>query len=88
VKAAPPNRLLDAVRQKVVDQVAAHCGAASGQSHLGPSHRLDRLDVFVAATDLFLWKLLRRDLDRSQDKTRNVLAALLEGLTGPNHPRP
>lgn len=54
----------------------------------GDAGRDARLDAFVAATDLFLWKLLRRDLDRSQDETRNVLAALLEGLTGPNHPLP
>jgi len=40
-----------------------------------------RLDAFVAATDLYLWKLLRRDLGRTEAETRRVFAALLEGLT-------
>lgn len=40
-----------------------------------------RLDAFVAATDLALWKLLRRDLGRTPEETRATLYALLEGLT-------
>lgn len=39
-----------------------------------------RLDAFVAATDIYLWKLLRRDLGRSPEATRAVLRALLDGL--------
>ncbi|HEU4455664.1 MAG TPA: TetR/AcrR family transcriptional regulator [Longimicrobium sp.] len=39
-----------------------------------------RLDAFVAATDLFAWKLLRRDLHRSADETRRVIRTLVEGL--------
>lgn len=42
-----------------------------------------QLDAFVAATDLYLWKLLRRDLGRTPAATRRVFDALLEGLT--NH---
>lgn len=40
-----------------------------------------RLDAFVAATDLYLWKLLRRDLGRTPAQTRDVLATILAGLT-------
>ena len=39
-----------------------------------------RLDAFVAATDLSLWKLLRRDLGRSAEETARVLRALVDGL--------
>lgn len=40
-----------------------------------------RLDAFVAATDLYLWKLLRRDLGRSTEETKRTLRTLLDGLT-------
>lgn len=39
-----------------------------------------RVDAFVSATDLFLWKLLRRDLGRSADQTRSVIRTMVEGL--------
>jgi AcrR family transcriptional regulator len=39
-----------------------------------------RLDAFVAATDLYAWKLLRRDLGRSADETRQAIRTLLDGL--------
>ena len=46
-----------------------------------------RLDAFVAATDLYLWKLLRRDLGRSVGETERALRALLDGLAAlPNDP--
>lgn len=35
--------------------------------------RRRRIDGFVAATDLFVWKLLRRDLGRSKSQTREVM---------------
>jgi AcrR family transcriptional regulator len=40
-----------------------------------------RLDAFVAATDLYLWKLLRLDLGRTADETRLAFHTLLDGLT-------
>lgn len=40
-----------------------------------------RLDAFVLATDVYLWKVLRRDLDRSPRQTKTVLQTLLDGLT-------
>lgn len=39
-----------------------------------------RLDAFVAATDLYLWKLLRRDYGYTRARTRQVLIVLLQGL--------
>lgn len=44
-----------------------------------------RLDAFVAVTDLYLWKLLRRDVGRSTDETKRTLRALIEGLVLLNH---
>lgn len=39
-----------------------------------------RLDAFVAATDLYVWKLLRRDLGRTVAETEQTVRALLRGL--------
>lgn len=39
-----------------------------------------RLDAFVAATDIFIWKLLRRDLGRPADETKRVFRHLVDGL--------
>jgi AcrR family transcriptional regulator len=47
-----------------------------------------RLDAFVAATDLSLWKLLRRDLGRSAAATADALRALLQGLVALSASRP
>ena len=46
-----------------------------------------RLDAFVAATDLYTWKLLRRDRGRSADETGQVIRALVDGLLSLPHPR-
>lgn len=42
--------------------------------------RTARLDAFVAATDLFVWKLYRQDLGYSLERTRAGVRALLDGL--------
>lgn len=39
-----------------------------------------RLDAFVAATDLYVWKLLRRDLGRSAGATKKAIRTLIDGL--------
>jgi AcrR family transcriptional regulator len=41
-----------------------------------------RLDAFVAATDLYIWQLMRRDHGRSLPDTRNVILTLVAGLIG------
>lgn len=45
-----------------------------------------RLDALVAATDLYAWKLLRRDLRRSAGETARVVRALVDGLLSRPHP--
>lgn len=46
-----------------------------------------RLDAFVAATDIYVWKLLRRDLRRSAAEAGQVIRALVDGLLSfPRHP--
>ena len=44
-----------------------------------------RLDALVAATDLYAWKLLRRDLQRSADETAQVIRMLVDGLLSLPH---
>ncbi|MGD8863217.1 MAG: helix-turn-helix domain-containing protein [Myxococcales bacterium] len=39
-----------------------------------------RIDAFVAATDVYVWKLLRRDLKRSRAQAVEAMGALVEGL--------
>lgn len=39
-----------------------------------------RLDAFVVATDLYVWKLLRRDLGRTETETKQTFRVLLQGL--------
>jgi AcrR family transcriptional regulator len=55
----------------------------------GPeAHYEQKVTAFVAATDLYLWKLLRRDLKQSLNITRETFYQLIKGLTnkgsGPN----
>jgi AcrR family transcriptional regulator len=45
-----------------------------------------RLDAFVAVTDVYLWKLLRRDLGRSAEATERTVSALLAALATPPSP--
>jgi AcrR family transcriptional regulator len=48
-------------------------------SHLSDPPR-DAIDAIVAATDLYVWKLLRLDLGRSREATEVVLARLVRGI--------
>jgi AcrR family transcriptional regulator len=47
-----------------------------------------RLDAYVAATDLYVWKLLRRDLGRSSQETRQTIQSLINGLITLPHSQP
>jgi hypothetical protein len=38
----------------------------------------------VAATDLYLWKLIRRDLGRTVEQTRQAISTLLYALADHN----
>ena len=41
-----------------------------------------RLVALYAATDIYLWKLLRRDLKRSREETHDTLCRLVRGVLG------
>jgi AcrR family transcriptional regulator len=46
---------------------------------LAPAARKQRLDALVAATDIYVWKLVRRDMGRSPQHVRAVMLQLIEG---------
>lgn len=39
-----------------------------------------RIDQLVTATDLYTWKLIRRDMGRSITHVRSLMRALIEGV--------
>jgi AcrR family transcriptional regulator len=49
----------------------------------GDEGYVTRLDALVAATDLHPWKLLRRDLGRTEAEAARVMRALVDGVAGP-----
>lgn len=58
---------------------AAFAGELAGRRGRERSRRLDAL---VAATDVYLWKLLRRDLGRSRAEAERVVVQLVRGALG------
>lgn len=44
------------------------------------AERRKRVDAAVAATDVFTWRLLRRDLGREKEEVVEVMVRMLEGL--------
>jgi AcrR family transcriptional regulator len=55
---------------------------ASHLEGLPPKAAERRLDAIVAATDLYIWKLVRRDMGRSPAALRAVMTDLLRGALG------
>jgi len=49
---------------------------------LAPAVRKQCLDALVAATDIYVWKLVRRDMGRSVQHVRGVMLHLIEGALG------
>lgn len=49
---------------------------------LGSAERRRRLDSLIAATDLYLWKLVRRDMGRSRAHVQALMLELIEGVIG------
>lgn len=47
-----------------------------------PAARQARLDALVIATDLYVWKLARRDMGRSRDETHSLIRTLVAGIIG------
>lgn len=59
--------------------------AAAFARQLAGAHGRDRtrrLDALVAATDVYLWKLLRRDLGRSRGESERIVVRLVRGALG------
>ncbi len=50
---------------------------------LAPKARRERLDLLVAATDLYLWRLFRRDMKHDSATTVALMRALVRGVLGP-----
>ena len=65
-------------RQAHRDWVATHCQPALGPSWGAARRR--RLVAAIAATDIYIWKLLRLDLGLSPGEVEKTMMALLEGL--------
>jgi len=53
---------------------------------LEPSTRRRRLAQLVAMCDVYVWKVLRRDLDLDTDQVEAALVEMLERLLGPDAP--
>jgi AcrR family transcriptional regulator len=49
---------------------------------LTPAARRQRVDALVAATDLYTWKLVRRDMGRSPQQARALMRQLINGALG------
>ncbi|HYD85973.1 MAG TPA: helix-turn-helix domain-containing protein [Vitreimonas sp.] len=49
---------------------------------LSAAARRQRVDALVAATDLYTWKLVRRDMGRSPQHVRTLMRQLLNGALG------
>jgi hypothetical protein len=47
---------------------------------LGTIERRRVLDSLVIATDIYIWKLLRRDMGRTVPETRQVMLGLINGV--------
>lgn len=54
---------------------------------LDPSTRRRRLAQLVAVCDVYVWKVLRRDLDLDTDHVEAALTEMLERLLGPDTPK-
>ena len=65
-------------RQAHRDWVATHCRPAIGPGRGAARRR--RLAAAIAATDVYIWKLLRLDLGLSPGEVEKTMMALLEGL--------
>ncbi|MGA7703996.1 MAG: TetR/AcrR family transcriptional regulator [Solirubrobacteraceae bacterium] len=56
-------------------------------AELDPAARRRRLAQLVAVCDVYVWKVLRRDLDLDTDQVEAALAEMLERLLGPDEPK-
>lgn len=74
----PLKRLLDLGRERHRTITAATY--APWLDRLPRSDRLRTLDALVAATDVYAWKLMRRDMGRSRAETARILRTLVDAV--------
>jgi AcrR family transcriptional regulator len=60
---------------------------APNLAHLPPPERARRVTALYAATDVYLWKLLRRDLHEGRGAAEDVFRRLVRGVLAPTSPR-
>lgn len=73
-------KTLATARRVHEDWVAEHLGSVPGGST--ELERRRRFDAVVAATDIYIWKLLRLDRGKSVEEVEEIMMVLLEGVTG------
>jgi len=72
------KRLLDLGRERHRAITAAVY--APWLDRLAASEQTRTLDALVAATDVYVWKLARRDMQRSRAQTAKILRTLVDGV--------
>jgi AcrR family transcriptional regulator len=74
----PLKRLLNLGRER--HRVITAATYAPWLDRLPRSDRMRTLDALVAATDVYIWKLTRRDMARSRAETARVLRTLVDAV--------
>ncbi len=74
----PLKRLLDLGRERHRTITAATY--AHWLDRLARPDRARTLDALVAATDVYVWKLARRDMARSRAETRRIMGMLVDAV--------
>ncbi|MBC9881315.1 TetR/AcrR family transcriptional regulator [Bradyrhizobium sp. INPA01-394B] len=75
---APLKRLLDLGRERHRNITAETYAPWLGR--LAPPERERTLDALVAATDVYVWKLARRDMARSRAETARMMRLLVDAV--------
>ena len=72
-------------RGRALHRAGTETGFAPYLDPLAPAEKRRTVDALVVALDVYTWKLLRRDMDRSRHDTettiRTLVDAILEAMT-------
>ncbi|MDQ0390574.1 TetR/AcrR family transcriptional regulator [Labrys monachus] len=79
------KRLLDLGRERHRSITAATY--APWLDRLAPAERMRTLDALVAATDVYIWKLARRDMQRSRNEAAGIMRMLVDAVLERASPR-
>lgn len=72
------KRLLDQGRQR--HRAITEATYAPWLDRLAATDRTRLIDALVAATDVYTWKLTRRDMGRSMTETSRIMRTLVDGI--------